>query len=474
MGAHEPLNPSGPAQGLILWGLMGPNCRLFYRVPLLLVGCLLPSLLQADVRTELRWQADQFLSSAYDATSMTGFHYLGAHLKSKDESAADPFRVDFQGAYAVGAPLLSYLNLREISYTGVIGDRQTFSIGRKRERWSDLDRRWSLGLVEPVFRWNPLTPESQGLTGFFWEVKDGGRRLGLFTSFLFLPDQGPSFDINGDGEFARGNPWFRRPPESIRILSEVTQIEYRLEKPVETEVVFQPTFGARVAFGEEGPVRFRLSHLYKPMNQLALGYKGYLDLARDRGVVDLRPGVVFHHVTSTDAVYVSRRFNAGVSVVVDRPLREKVFFEDEWTEPRYEDAVLASPYVDVLISPRWKLSLQTLHVSGGRVSETGPEARSDRPSISGRYPHRDAAQVSAETLQRFSGSRLSLRTSLMGGTDGSFLLWKGGGRWDSPTGWTFGGEFQLVQTSDAEPEERVEIRDYANNDRLVLGVGYAF
>lgn len=427
----------------------------------------------AQINTEVRIQGDHFLSPSFDATSQTTYQYVGAHFRS-EESSKEPFQVDFQGAYAVGAPLLSYMNIREMYYLGNIGDRQSFALGRKRERWSDLDRRWNLGLVEPVFKWNPLMPESQGLSGLFWEVKDGDRRLGLFGSFLYIPDQGPSFDINSKGEFTRGNPWFQRPPESIRVLSEVAQIEYRLNKPPETEVIFQPTFGGRFSFGEGTFWRARVSHLYKPMNQLALGYQGYLDLAKDKGVVDLQPGVVFHNVTSVDLNFGPRQYVVGVSTVLDRPTRDPIFDDGQWTEPRYQDAVLVTPYVDILLSRRWKLTLQSLHISGGEVTEVGPEASPTRASISGRFPHRDAAQAGLETVHRVSGSRVHLRSSVTSGLDASFLLWKGETRWETPTGWVFSGEFQLVQASEEEPAQRVEIRDYANNDRLLFGVSYVF
>jgi hypothetical protein len=113
-------------------------------------------------------------------------------------------------------------------------------------------------------------------------------------------------------------------------------------------------------------------------------------------------------------------------------------------------------------------------VSGGEVTEVGPEASDSRPSISGRFPHRDAAQGGLETVQRAFGSRIHLKTSVTSGLDASFLLLKGEGRWETPGGWVYSGEFQLVQASEDEPTPRVEIREYANNDRLVLGVSYVF
>jgi hypothetical protein len=300
----------------------------------------------AEVTSQMRLQSDSFVSPQFNSAPQKNYQFIGAHFFS-DQNKPTDLKIDLRGAYAVGNPLMSHTNLKELAYIIPIGDRQKFSFGRMRDRWSELDRRWNFGVIEPVFKWNALNPESQGLTGLFWEVKDKGYKLSIFGSYLYLPNQGASFEIK-NGEFERLNPWFSSPPSSIRVLNEVSKIEYVFERPKETDVVFQTTYGAKLDLGTDGPYRARGSIFYKPMNFLALGYDGTLDIPKDKGVVEINPQVIFHRVTSLDLAYVEKTYLFGLSVIQDTPTQENVF-ASKWTKPVFAEAILVSPWVEFKI-----------------------------------------------------------------------------------------------------------------------------
>lgn len=92
----------------------------------------------------------------------------------------------------------------------------------------------------------------------------------LFASPLFIPSQGPSFEIE-NGSFIKGNPWFRRP-RSFKFSSEISKIEYQFDRPKETQIVFQTSVGGRFQYTYSDNQMIPLLHIYKPMNELGLSY----------------------------------------------------------------------------------------------------------------------------------------------------------------------------------------------------------
>lgn len=427
---------------------------------------------RAEVQSELRLQSESFLSPTYSSTPQTNYQSVNAAFKTPDK-APDELRMDVRGSYSFGAPLLSTMNIREFQYHTKLGERQTFSMGRRLQTWNELDRRWNFGVIEPVFKINPLSPERQGLTGLFWDVQNPGFQLSLFGSFFYLPDQGPSFELNGNGEFVRGNPWFRSPPQAIRVMSEVSQVEYRFQRPNETQIVLQPSYGARLEVGDEWGWKFRASQFYKPMNQLALGYDGQLDIPRDRGVVDLQPQVVFHSVSAADVLFNQKTWRTGFSGMWDRPAKDRAF-DDRWTSPLYSDAVLGTAFVDWIFTRHWKLSWQAMAVSGGEVTETGALASSTRAPINSRYPFHEAQQIGLETQLKLAGQRTWLRGSYAQSERDQFRWVRAEGRVDFQSNWILQGEMQLVDGADLNKDNRNEISAYRDNDRISVGVGYAF
>lgn len=443
-----------PALGLVLFFLGGKPAR-------------------ADVTSEMRVLSDSFVSPDYTSTKQTNFQFLGANFTTEPHSE-DRLRVDLNAGYAVGAPLMSYFNVKELSFRVDTDQNQSFTFGRHRYRWSELDRRFAFGLVEPVFKWNPLAPESQGLTGFFWDVKGQDVSFGLFGSFLYIPDQGPSFELDSNGQFVPGNPWFQQPPASIKIFQQSSKIEYHYERPNEASVVMQTSYGAHVQLGESSPWKARLGTLYKPMNQLALGYNGVLDISKDRGSAEIQPQVVFHNVTTGDFFYELKRVRAGISTAYDRPSKN-VPFDDSWTRPVYSDATLISPFLDVLVDRGLTLTFQRLDVRGGQITETGPLASPNRASITSRYPFQEANQIALDINQRWSGKkRVNMKTSYMQSVKNEFNLFRFEGRMELSTAWSLRSELQLVKAEEITKDNRNDIAAFDNNDRVQVGVGYVF
>lgn len=430
-----------------------------------------PIALWAQVQTEMRLFSDSFISPDFEATQKTNYQFVGAQLKT-DPFTDDMVKMDISGGVAMGAPLLNYLNISEFYVQSRQNETETFYFGRKRMLWNELDARWDLGVWEPLFKWNPLSPEHQGLTGIFWQADKPYYTLTLFASPFFLPDQGPSFEIE-NGSFVRGNPWFRRPPESIRIWSEATAIDYSFEKPNESQVVLQNSFGMKLTFGDPQGLRTQLSYSYKPANQLAVGYEGNLDVSKLKGVVNLQPQVFYHSLTGFDVTCRSGKLRMGLSSLLDRPSKD-MMFDEKWTHPVMQDSLLASPFIE------WSngsvgLSLQHLEIYGGNVTEKGDLADPKRAALMVRYPFQQAQQIALITNHSLGKNRRFLgKLSLTHSEKNSFDLVRFSARLRLSGFWSLVGEAQLVRAGSLTPENQNEIAQFVNNDRFMLGAAYVF
>lgn len=448
------------------------SSQLFFKAVLASLGMLLSVHASAQIKTEMRVFSDSFISPTFEATQKTNYNFVGAELKTESFSES-PLKVDVSAGIAVGAPLLNYLNIPELYLESRQSETETFYIGRKKMLWSELDAQWDLGVWEPLFDWNPLAPERQGLTGFFWQVDRPLYTVVLFASPLYIPDQGPSFEIE-NGEFVKGNPWFRRPADTIRIWQEATDIDYDFERPSESQIVLQNSFGGKVSYGDPQGLRMQLSYIYKPINSLAVGYQGNLDLAEKKVNVQLQPQVYYHSLAGADFSYKLKRMRFGVSGILERPMKENPF-ESEWTRPVYSDAFLLSPFVEFDWG-RWAFNYQRLDIFGGKVTEEGELADPNRAPLTARYPFRQANQVSVLANWNFTKvRRLLTKVSYTIPDNDSFQLIRFNARWRFSGLWSVLAEAQLVKAGDlSTPADQNEIAQLENNDRFMIGAGYVF
>ncbi|MBX3040626.1 MAG: hypothetical protein KF789_07970, partial [Bdellovibrionaceae bacterium] len=209
-------------------------------------------------------------------------------------------------------------------------------------------------------------------------------------------------------------------------------------------------------------------------NQLALGYTGALDIPKDRGSVEIQPAVIYHQVLATDLIYRGKRWRAGASAIHDRPSQENPF-TSEWTRPVYSSATLGTVFVDVLLASSWMATIQHMGVSGGEIREEGKWASDDRASITSRYPYQEATEVGLEWNRPTTRSRkLKVKTSYMWSDKNAFQLWRLEGRLDLNTDWSLQSELHMVEARPLDSANRNDIAEFRNNDRLAVGVGYAF
>lgn len=426
----------------------------------------------AQVRSQAKLFNQSFLSPSFEGSNQNQYQFLGIHLKNEDHDNGI-FQTDIEGAFAFGAPLLSYTKINEIYVQIPTGETQKLSIGRQKMNWSELDTRWNFGVWQPVFKWNPLSPESQGLFGLFWNFDTTWSSMSFFASPIYFPSQGPNFEINQNGEFVKGNPWFRRPPDSIKILDEVSKVEYTFDKPTESSVVLQSSYGAKFrVFNTEGS-RIQFSLAYKPMNILGLGYDGVLDIAKDRGSVTIQPAVYYHSLMGLDMVWVQKFVKFGVSSIWEKPQKTPEF-EPRWTYPEMDPSQIVSGFID--FDFRYvQFSLERLKVFGGDVNEVGDLASADRAAITTRYSFKEANRMSLKNVILVrKGRKILNQLALTQSALNQFQIVQLKSQMQFSSTWTVYGDLQLVKADELTRQNQNEIAQFANNDQLSLGVNYAF
>lgn len=447
--------------GVIIMVIWGSFTALF--LPLFAGAQALPS-----IRTEMKLFSDSFVSPQFEATKKTNYQFVGAQIKTESFSE-DALKMDIAGGIAMGSPLMNYLNITEFYYQNKQSNSESFYIGRKKMLWNELDSRWNLGVWQPVFKWNPLAPDEQGLSGLFWQLDKPLYTLVLLASPLYIPNQGPSFEIES-GDFTKGNPWFHQPPQSVRIWDEATKMQYHFDQPNTTQIVLQNSYAAKIAFGDPQDFRVQLSYLYGPDNVLALGYQGSLDISTLKGNVELQPQVFFHSLAGTDVTYKRNHWKMGVSGIWDHPGKGKIF-DDQWSQPLFEDAILLSPFVE-WDNGVWAVNLMRLDVFGGQVKEIG-ENLANTP-LTNLYPFQQANQISVLTnMNMGKGQRLIAKVSFMQSEKNDFELFRVNSRYRFSSAWSLFGEAQLLKAGPTSRSNVNDIAQFANNDRLMLGVAYA-
>lgn len=435
------------------------------RLHLFLISAILfvSSVSHSEIRTSMVAQGLSFISPDYESASTKTFTFVGANLRTNPKSD-DLFRVNLTGMYAVGNSVLSFLNIRETYFSTAFEDKSQLHMGRKLNNWSSLDSVWNLGVYQPQFRWNPLALENQGLTGLFWEKKNLGFAVSLFASPLYIPDQGASFELK-DGQFQSSNPWFSTPPQNIRFQGQLLPIDYNIEKPDVSKVIFQTQYGAQLKLGEGAGFFSNFAGMYKPSNQLALGYKGVLVTTRVR--IDVTPKVYYENVYSADVGYRQSWGVVQLSALYSQP--KNPTFDEGFNAPEFKESLSWGPQIFYRYQP-FTFFAAYLDTAGGEVKDVGPDADDNRTSLSNRFLFRQAAMARATYTDVFWNQlRWDSTVQYKFSSTESFrqINFKNAFTLRGP--WSFWVDMILIDT---DSEQNSAMEAYKSLDQVWAGVSY--
>lgn len=424
---------------------------------------LVPLLANAEISSQLEVSNLNFISSDYTEDQEKSFVFIGTDIKSEN-AENDVFKIDLNAKYTPQNSVLSYFNLKEIYFTNRGNSSSAIHIGRKLQTWSVADEKWNLGSYQPQFRWNPLDIESQGLFGIFYEKNFGAWSLNLFGTQVFIPDQGPNYEIK-DGQFESSNPYFPPPPQDIIFQNIILPIDYNIIKPEVSEFAKQASFGLKLDYQNDF-FEATLAGAYKPSNQFAFGYKGILVTNRVR--VDLQPKIYYEKLTSLDLAAKWKSGKAGLGVIYADP--ETPDYEDNYNSPVFETNTTVVPYIRFEFEPI-DVEFSALNIEGGKIKETGPDANPDRQPLTQKYLYARAYQFSLTSRSQW-GDNLKILSTLEWREAEKNLLQtlKLKNIFDIVGPWKMTLDIFLVETS----EEASTVSNYRNLDQVWAGASYEF
>jgi hypothetical protein len=407
---------------------------------------------------------------------------IGAAFRDQGELIGLDYKFDIQGLYAQQEADRPYVTVPDL-YLAHSSSLGTVTLGRKMRRWSEFDELWNLGIWQPQARWDYIHPQIQGLTGLFWEKQFGtGFELTAFATPVFLPDQGPNFQLI-DGQFTSQNRWFWGPQVQITVLDEDTETRYSLKRPNETDVVLNGggALQARL-WSESTGLWMTAAHAFKPVNQLHLGGEADLNIANilDENVVDVEISaeVAYHHLSTIEAGWKSQDVQASLSVTRDAPMKPKMpdnrvqssLIETYFTGLQLEHRLRLGPLRNGKIRYAYMKTFFGDKVNGGNMFT------SDIDSSLSRFNFEDVAMIEiGQPLLASSGQPLTLGLKYMYSVPEEGQLISAQIRWKSSRNMSW---IALVDVLSAnEPENAVGsglMSRYRANDRVAVGATYVF
>jgi hypothetical protein len=337
-----------------------------------------------------------FISPDYQNTQDKSFYFIGASIRNTKTptNQVSIFNIDLEAQYAVGKPILSYTNAREI-YFFQENENINISYGRRLHQWSQLEEAWDLGFFQPQFRWNPIDPSAQGLVGIFLDNQEVNTTLSkpqnfrwtLFGSPLFIPDQGPGYELK-QGQFEASNPWFNPPPQNVEFNGQVLPIDYNVHVPQTNDVIFQSIYGGQLGYQFDSGMYFQASFISKPSHQIALTYKAVL--VADRVRADIIPKMYREQDMAFDLGYKPDWGSIGLMFLSNNP--EAIVADSNYNFPEIKSSISWGPQVK-LNGDHFKIYSSGLFVSGGEVIDRGPDAGQVTTSLTTKYVFKTAYQI---------------------------------------------------------------------------------
>jgi len=418
--------------------------------------------LQTDAYSSLGMRLHGYRDEAEGGRLRYGYDLLG--LASMDGA---------ENAYAAVPEL--YLGLH--SQGGL-----RFIVGRQWMIWSRFDEEWRLGMWQPNVRWDYLNPIPQGLTGVFVGSVQKDAGFSVFVSPLFLPDQGPNFEVV-DGEFRSSNRWFRQPNRRGYVLGKDYPISYDLKRPAETEIVNHPSFGLLFRLGDdqEGPW-FRLALADKPINQLHLAIQSYKNAAlghTNEIIADVYPKVARHSLLTLEGGLSNDDHRFWLSFTEERPRGPEV--PEDWAESSLYD----SRFYGVTLQNRlpwqgwrshWiKFAYMQLFESVPHTTESD-DSRDDIESSMDRYPYKRVGSVqwlAPLVARRAEKLELGLRYLYSIPEQGGLLSIKLEYTVNRKTRFDVGLDV-IGSAVDLTDSNHGLMTEYKNNDRVLGGLTHVF
>jgi hypothetical protein len=345
----------------------------------------------ANVQSIFELRSDQFVDEGHsafrDGAAASSTSFL-LHSDSVQQFKSFSVSWNVETEYAA-AENWNYFRPKEVFLSA-----NGFSLGRKKFVWSLWEKRWGQALFQPRFFVDKLHNDDAGLVGLFFEKKYNflSMRLGFLP--IHIPESGPHFYAKNQALVSR-NAWFTPPPAQFNYKGVPTDISYMISQPSMGTAIGHPGAVAEVEWKPSEFSFSRFSYAYKPMPQIIMGFP--LDhqfmLSSNSMQLQLHPRFLYHHVANFDFGWMHRTGEAGLSLAVEKPIRDKT--PATWETQEVTDATIASVYSDWWLdsSHRTTAGLSVLKVWGGDAKDRG-DIESTQNLFERRYQYTDAVALS--------------------------------------------------------------------------------
>ncbi len=327
---------------------------------------------KSKVYGQIRLEGMQYATSIPESPRLTYSQLLSAQLAASRETTWADFSGDVSGGtfFSRGQ---SHFVVREL-YASSKGQDFKVSAGRKKQEWSELDNRWQLGLWQPYFSIDALRPESQGLSGFFFDYNRENIQVLAFATPIYIPSMGPDIREEGGG-LVSDSRWYRAPSRDYDFNDRINKITYNLDIPDAMKLVNNPGGALMTRLGkkETGPWMV-LSAGYLPVNELILKRQNYKQISTDQVDVTVAPTVAYHTLASVDVGYTVGRLKNSVSYIEDRPQEKRPDGnEQDWAIQKLQPIQAYSVASEFTLENLWArdflFQISYLKVEGGGITD---------------------------------------------------------------------------------------------------------
>ena len=224
---------------------------------------------------ELEWQ--HYISAPALKSQLENYVLLKWNQKTDFHIGSFYFDSNFQSEYALDRSKTFYLNVSELYlFYKYQLNKPLYSIqsieliiGRKIKPWSLADKHWEMDLWNPLNRWNPLHPITNGLIGSFLTLNSKKWSVDFFVGPLHVPNLEAPF-TRKNNEIHSSSRWFYPVPNQADIPGGYMDIYYKIQSPFIFNVL-QPSYLASFKTWSKNLKThywLKLSVASKPVNHL--------------------------------------------------------------------------------------------------------------------------------------------------------------------------------------------------------------
>lgn len=256
----------------------------------------------------------------YNGEFQQTFYSLNLNLQKKLGKKTS-YNIDAFGLLKVQGEGASSYSVRELYYNRKVSSKFNYSIGRKIENWSNLERYMPTGSWNNSWDFNKAQPLEEGLFGAFGSYKLSKRSsLTFFASPISAPKLTSHHAFNDDGSIEVNTPWFKAPPATVDYEGVSYSTKYSLDLDIPS-IALNPQAG--FIYDLKGERSFlKTSYMYAPSKELDLGIDFSLNASEEDIPIDItvEPEASYMHRLSVD---VGHQWSKSSQTIVNVNLTER-------------------------------------------------------------------------------------------------------------------------------------------------------